>query len=360
MSKATPNVYINNIFGEDDGEDYEDCFSPEEQSDYEDVNPIPKSSPFKLNPIPKSSPLKLNPISKSSPLKLNPIPKSSPLKTNVNISHNITNNQSLQDNPRSQKKQVPWRLLLFITSSVLLITIIVSNVVTFVTTKNKFLEKKTRHLLCSSLPCLNGGLCVNVEGLYYCSCTRGFSGKNCEVTPCTGFNCLNGGACEVLNGTFHCLCKSGFTGMFCEEPKPCVSNPCFHAASCTGSDNNYICHCPIGTEGNRCQEEINAVITSQNYPLPYTDNIYKIWNIDVGNGNTAKIKFTAFELENGSDFVKIYNGHSTGCCSLANYTGYTLPSERTSTGRYMTIVFKTDHSVQKSGFRALIYNITSN
>lgn len=144
MSKATPNVYVNNIFGEDDGEDYEDCFSPEEQSDYEDVNPIPKSSPFKLNPIHKSSHFKLNPIPKNSPLKLNPIPKSSPLKTNVNITHNITNNQSIQDKPRSQKKQVPWRLLLLI--SFFLITIIVSNVVTFVTTQNKFLEKRRKYI----------------------------------------------------------------------------------------------------------------------------------------------------------------------------------------------------------------------
>ncbi|XP_063401845.1 sushi, nidogen and EGF-like domain-containing protein 1 [Mytilus trossulus] len=293
MSKATPNVYVNNIFGEDDGEDYEDCFSPEEQSDYEDVNPIPKSSPLKLNPIPKSSPLKLNPI-----------PKSSPLKTNVIIAHNITNNQSIQDKPRSQKKQVPWRLISLI--CFFLTIIIVSNVVTFVTTQNKFLEKKTKQLLCSSLPCLNGGLCVNDEEQYYCSCTRGFSGKNCEVTPCTRFNCLNGGSCEVLNGTFHCLCKSGFTGMFCEEPKPCLSNPCFHSASCAGSDNNYTCYCPIGTEGNRCQDEFYETITSPGYPLHYGNSIQTAWNIDVGFGNTIRIKFTLFALENNADYFKVW------------------------------------------------------
>ncbi|VDI11218.1 Hypothetical predicted protein [Mytilus galloprovincialis] len=291
MSKATPNVYVNNIFGEDDGEDYEDCFSPEEQSDYEDVNPIPKSSPFKLNPI-----------HKSSPLKLNPIPKSSPLTTNVIIAHNITNNQSIQDEPRSRKKQVPWRLLLLI--SFFLITIIVSNVVTFVTTQNKFLEKKTKQLLCSSLPCLNGGLCINDEEQYYCSCTRGFSGKNCEVTPCTGFNCLNGGECEVFNGTFNCSCKSDFTGRFCEEPKPCLFNPCFHSASCTVSGKTYTCYCPIGTEGDRCQDEFYEAITSPGYPLNYSNSIKKIWSINVGVGNAVRIKFTHFILESGFDFVK--------------------------------------------------------
>ncbi|XP_071135359.1 uncharacterized protein [Mytilus edulis] len=347
MSKATPNVHVNNVFGEGDGEDYEDCFSPEEQSEYEDVNPIPKSSPLKLNPIPKSSPLKLNPI-----------PKRSPLKTNVNIAHNITNKQSIQDKRRSQKKQVPWRLLLLI--GFFFITIIVSNVVTFVTTQNKFLEKKTKQLLCSALPCLNGGLCVNDEEQYYCSCTRGFSGKNCEATPCTGFNCLNGGSCEVSNGTFHCLCKPNFTGMFCEEPKPCLSNPCFHSASCTGSDNKYTCHCPIGTEGNRCQDEFYETITSPGFPSTYTNSIYKTWTIDVGVGNTVRIKFTKFALEHGSDYVKIFGARSTSCCSLGTYTGATLPSEKASTGRYMTIEFTTDGSVTGPGFRAVIYKIASN
>ncbi|CAC5381123.1 unnamed protein product [Mytilus coruscus] len=237
MSKATPNVYVNNMFDEGkagDNEDYEDCFSTEDQSEYEDVNPIPKRSS---------------------------------LKTNVNTAHNITQ-QTIQDNSRSPKKKVPWRLILLI--SCFLVTIVVSNVVTFITTKDKFWKKKT------------------------------------QLTPCTGFNCLNGGECEVLNGTFICLCKSDFSGQFCEERKPCLSNPRSHSASCTGYDNNYTCHCPIGTEGNRCQDEFYEAITSPGFPSTYNNSIYKTWNIDVGVGNTIRIKFTDFALEEGADYVKVW------------------------------------------------------
>lgn len=51
--------------------------------------------------------------------------------------------------------------------------------------------------------------------------------------------------------------------------------------------------------------EFYEVITSPGYPYPYTNNIDKMWNIDVGHGNTARIKFTAFALEDGADYVKV-------------------------------------------------------
>ena len=33
---------------------------------------------------------------------------------------------------------------------------------------------------CSSQPCLNSGLCVEVVGGYLCDCTMGYAGYNCE------------------------------------------------------------------------------------------------------------------------------------------------------------------------------------
>ena len=35
--------------------------------------------------------------------------------------------------------------------------------------------------LCASNPCLNGAQCINLQTIYNCQCTSGFSGRNCEI-----------------------------------------------------------------------------------------------------------------------------------------------------------------------------------
>ncbi|CAC5423356.1 unnamed protein product [Mytilus coruscus] len=329
MSKAEPNVYLNNIFVEgktDDDAVYEECicFDTDDQSDYEEVSAVAKNNP-----------------------------------PDINIAHNIPKNQSIQeDKSRIKKMHVQLRLLVFI--SCFVITLVVSNVVTFITTKNKFSEKKTKPTPCAELKCLNGGSCEVLNDTFQCSCGSGFSGRLCEVTSCKGLECLNGGSCEVLNGTFHCSCGSGFSGHLCEEEVgPCFSNPCLNFGSCISSCNTYTCYCLNGTKGSRCQDVLHQIITSPGYPSNYDDSMNRIWNIDVGLANTVRIAFTNFQLENTYDFVKIYNGQSTTCGSLANYTGTIHPTELASTGRYMSILFTTDGSGTDMGFRAVIYKITN-
>ncbi|CAC5425112.1 unnamed protein product [Mytilus coruscus] len=327
MSKAEPNVYLNNIFVEgktDDDAVYEECFDTDDQSDYEEVSPVAKNNP-----------------------------------SDINIAHNIPKNQSIQeDNSRSKKMHVQLRLLVFI--SCFVITLVVSNVVTFITTKNKFSEKKTKLTPCAELNCLNGGSCEVSNGMFHCSCDSGFSGRLCEVTPCTGISCLNGGSCEVLNGTFHCSCDSGFSGRLCEEEVgQCFPNPCFNFGSCRASCNTYTCYCPNGTKGSRCQDVLHEIITSPGYPSNYDHGMRRQWNIDVGLAHTVKITFTHFGLEDSYDFLRIYNGQSSTCGSLANYTGTIQPTELTTTGRYMSILFTSDGSNTGLGFRAVIYKINN-
>ncbi|CAG2219902.1 unnamed protein product [Mytilus edulis] len=297
MSKTEPNIYHNNIFvdGTTDDDVYEECFDTENQYDYEEVSAIAKTK-----------------------------------QPDAKIPDNIPKIQSIKENNSpSKKKHAHLRFLFFISGFVIIL--VASNGVTFIITKDILSENKSNMTPCTGLKCLNGGSCVVLNGTFHCLCESGFSGSLCEVTPCTGRNCLNGGSCEVLDEMFHCSCKPGFSGHLCEVT-PCTGINCLNGGS-------YVLH---------------QIITSPGYPSKYDDNLRRQWNIDVGLSNTVRITFTQFELENTYDFVKIYNGQSTRCGILANYTGTIYPMELTSTGRYMTILFTTDGSTTKSGFRAVI------
>ena len=37
---------------------------------------------------------------------------------------------------------------------------------------------------CASAPCRNGGTCVDGIDTYFCRCTEGFGGRNCETSEC--------------------------------------------------------------------------------------------------------------------------------------------------------------------------------
>ena len=65
-------------------------------------------------------------------------------------------------------------------------------------------------------PCLNGGTCRDISGDqgYYCICVDGYEGTDCEVeiNECESLPCQNGGSCmDDFNG-YSCLCVIGFEG----------------------------------------------------------------------------------------------------------------------------------------------------
>lgn len=71
---------------------------------------------------------------------------------------------------------------------------------------------------CSSIPCLNGGQCLEVDNdLYRCECENQYSGDFCEnhIDPCFPNPC-NGGFCEVKAGKTKCRCPSEKKGERCE------------------------------------------------------------------------------------------------------------------------------------------------
>ena len=76
-----------------------------------------------------------------------------------------------------------------------------------------------------------------------------------------------------------------------------------------------------------------------------------------GTAQPIRLSFTAFVLESGYDFVKIYDGPTTAATALhsgSGFTGTTSPGVITSSGTCLTVQFTSDVSNVASGFAAAI------
>ncbi|XP_048844777.1 protein crumbs homolog 2-like [Brienomyrus brachyistius] len=116
---------------------------------------------------------------------------------------------------------------------------------------------------CADEPCVNGGTCLQrsdassyrdgagfsyaaAEG-YDCVCLPGFTGETCsvDVDECQSLPCLNGGSCVDLADAYQCFCPPGFTGADCQlDINECLSEPCQNGASCVDLYAGYTCQCP--------------------------------------------------------------------------------------------------------------------
>ncbi|XP_052258676.1 sushi, von Willebrand factor type A, EGF and pentraxin domain-containing protein 1-like [Dreissena polymorpha] len=101
--------------------------------------------------------------------------------------------------------------------------------------------------LCSNSRCANNGQCSVIRHAYYCNCTVGFTGRNCEneLSPCVSSPCLNGAMCTKLNATaYKCTCKDGYSGDHCENNRvDCAADSCVNNGTCIDGDNGHICAC---------------------------------------------------------------------------------------------------------------------
>ncbi|XP_072285600.1 protein crumbs homolog 1-like isoform X2 [Pyxicephalus adspersus] len=120
---------------------------------------------------------------------------------------------------------------------------------------------------CAEHPCLNDAMCLersnetfymkepefctefsyaNAAG-YVCRCQPGFTGKNCSINidECTSSPCQNGGMCiDLING-YECQCALGYTGVLCAvNIDECENNPCQNGATCLDGVADYVCTCP--------------------------------------------------------------------------------------------------------------------
>ncbi|KAG5900605.1 hypothetical protein JTB14_017460 [Gonioctena quinquepunctata] len=78
----------------------------------------------------------------------------------------------------------------------------------------------SRQISCSNNPCLNNGQCYPLSPTnYQCSCSGGYTGRNCEVAlnRCDSRPCQNQGVCHGNGSYYTCDCPLGFSGYDCEQ-----------------------------------------------------------------------------------------------------------------------------------------------
>jgi len=96
---------------------------------------------------------------------------------------------------------------------------------------------------------------------------------------------------------------------------------------------------------------------SPNYPEPYPNRKDCTWLFSTTAGHRIKLNYDDFELEShpdcAYDYISVYDGSSTENASLGEFCGSKLPQALTSSSSRMFMVFKSDSSVQRKGFKAI-------
>lgn len=87
--------------------------------------------------------------------------------------------------------------------------------------------------------------------LYFIKSILYIQGQTCQtnIEECFSMPCQNGGVCiDLING-YHCNCSTEFTGANCEFLRdPCFTNPCLNNATChLRTTKDYFCECLQGT-----------------------------------------------------------------------------------------------------------------
>ncbi|NXG01683.1 CUBN protein, partial [Sakesphorus luctuosus] len=120
-------------------------------------------------------------------------------------------------------------------------------------------------------------------------------------------------------------------------------------------DKGFLAHYTYEACGG-IQSGESGVISSPNYPEPYSNLNHCSWLLEAPEGETITLTFTAFHVENHSlckwDSVTILNGGSPGSPVIGKYCGNTSPGTIRSGSSKLVVIFNSDHSIQGGGFYA--------
>ncbi|XP_062036208.1 enteropeptidase [Lepus europaeus] len=98
--------------------------------------------------------------------------------------------------------------------------------------------------------------------------------------------------------------------------------------------------------------EPNTTFSSTNFPDDYPNQAFCVWYLNAETGKNIHLHFQEFDLENIEDVVEIRDGGEDDSLLLAVYTGSGPVEDVFSTTSRMTVLFITDTSVARSGFKA--------
>ena len=111
-----------------------------------------------------------------------------------------------------------------------------------------------------------------------------------------------------------------------------------------------------------CREHLTSKsgsITSPYYPGYYANNSWCEWLMTASVGHVIRLEFLYFRLENESscfnDYVEVFDGSSTSSVSLGKYCGQNYPAILESSSKDLLVVFKSNHRIVRTGFKAHYY-----
>ncbi|XP_078619855.1 uncharacterized protein LOC144886906 isoform X2 [Branchiostoma floridae x Branchiostoma japonicum] len=94
-----------------------------------------------------------------------------------------------------------------------------------------------------------------------------------------------------------------------------------------------------------------GTVTSPNYPGHYGNFATCEWTITVPEGSRVLLTFDSFQLEDGFDYLTIYDGGSSSAPRLQRLTGNAILDPITSTSNQLFVRFTSDTSNTAQGFQ---------
>ena len=145
----------------------------------------------------------------------------------------------------------------------------------------------------------------------------------------------NGGCqdiCKNTIGSYKCACQNGF--VLHENKHDCKEGSCTHFISSTHGD-----------------------IVSPNYPDHYSSRKDCSWLFTTTPGHRIRLVFEDFELEAhpdcAYDYIIVYDGSTANNSTLGTFCGSKFPHPLLASSNKMYMIFKSDPSVQRKGFKAV-------
>ena len=131
---------------------------------------------------------------------------------------------------------------------------------------------------------------------------------------------------------------------------------------------NLFIFCPIGTGDSKVKfffsftsftascggylNGNNGTFTSPNYPNNYGNNRQCSWIIEVPEYHKIELTFQNFSIEEGFDFVEVFDGKTLASKSFGKFNNNQKPTVITSTANTMRVTLISDISNSFEGFLA--------